>query len=440
MAGRRKPPRLRTKDGCYIADFYRLDGGRSTISFGAPGVRTVGDIHIAFGKWLDLFDQHPHKVLDYKDPYEAIDKMVNPATIVTVGELYDKYVAWAKGYLPPLRDKRKNPDLIKIERLERFLKHYWQWPVASFGPDELLATQRAMVEYRYYKTKHPETSIPLTRTGINQLVNQFHKMWQWGVGQEAITQAQAQRLRQVRSLRIGRTEAKDKLKRLAVTEVEFNQVVANVNTVVADMLRLIWMTAMRPSEVCRMRPIDIQRPEPECWLYIPGSDVSPVGDHKTAHYQRVRAIPLTASAQEIIKRRIKDPKGTEPFFRPVDALEELRQKRFALRQTPIYQGNRPGTNCKVNPMIKPSDHYDSDSLAQAVKRACDRAGVARFSPYDLRRSVATRTRAILGKDAAKFLLGHVSSDTTEIYLLDEVREAMKVSLILEKQKTSCEPS
>jgi len=56
-----------------------------------------------------------------------------------------------------------------------------------------------------------------------------------------------------------------------------------------------------------------------------------------------------------------------------------------------------------------------------------RAGVETFTRYDLRRSLATRTRAQLGKEAAKVLLGHTSTATTDIYLLDEVQEAMKVA-------------
>jgi hypothetical protein len=36
-------------------------------------------------------------------------------------------------------------------------------------------------------------------------------------------------------------------------------------------------------------------------------------------------------------------------------------------------------------------------------------------------------RAKLSKEAAKLLLGHVSTDTTEIYLLEEVQEAMKAA-------------
>ncbi len=64
---------------------------------------------------------------------------------------------------------------------------------------------------------------------------------------------------------------------------------------------------------------------------------------------------------------------------------------------------------------------------QRVQRPAD---VDLFVPYDLRRTVATGTRAILGKEAAKVLLGHTKTDTTEIYLLEEVQEAMKVAKLL----------
>ncbi len=48
--------------------------------------------------------------------------------------------------------------------------------------------------------------------------------------------------------------------------------------------------------------------------------------------------------------------------------------------------------------------------------------------------MATGTRSILGKEAAKLLLGHVSTHTTEIYLLEEVQESMKVAKQLDAHK------
>ena len=58
---------------------------------------------------------------------------------------------------------------------------------------------------------------------------------------------------------------------------------------------------------------------------------------------------------------------------------------------------------------------------------CERADVDIFVPYDLRQTVATGTQAILGKEAARVLLGHTKTNTTDIYLLKEVQEAMKVA-------------
>jgi hypothetical protein len=36
----------------------------------------------------------------------------------------------------------------------------------------------------------------------------------------------------------------------------------------------------------------------------------------------------------------------------------------------------------------------------------------------------------VAKEAAKVLLGHTKTDTTDIYLLEEVQEAMKVAKLL----------
>jgi integrase len=448
MAGKRKTPKLRQKDGCFVTDIYKPDGRRTTISFGSPGQRTAGEIYAAFGKWLDLFNQHPHRVLVFRDPYEAIDRIINRNAILTLGELYDKYLEWAVGYFPALRDGRECPELVQIRRIEKFLRTFADWPVAGFGPEELRTVQEAMVAYRYTrnrrgstKSKHAgpgngkdgadaeDASKPLAlgRSSINRMINQIHKMWRWGIGRMITTEAQCHLMKEVRPLRAGKTTAKDAVRRRPITEEELAAVVAKMPTVTGDMVRLCWLTAMRPSEVCRMRPIDILRDDEDCWLYIPGRDEGPVGDHETAHHQRVRAIPLTRQAQDILRPRLKGLEPTEAIFSPTETIREMRKRRSKKRQTPVGQGNSTGTNRRLHPMIAPGAQYTPHSFAGAVKRGCDSAGVERFTPYDIRRTAATRIRAQLSKDAAKLILGHVSSTTTEIYLLDEVQERMKVA-------------
>ena len=367
MAGKRRPITLRKKRGAYVADIYRPDGRRTTVSFGSAKGRTASEIHIAFSKWLDLLKEHPSKVLSFDSPYDALDSMIHPGSILTVGQLVDNYSEWARQYLAPLRDNKPHPDISRIQRLQRFLKHYLDWKVADFGTDELSKVQQDMVAYRYRKSKHDDEMVPYTRSGINQVINQIHKIWQWAVTHEIVTDTQARKLREVRSLRPGRTSAQDRPKRAPVTEEEFNVVIKHLTHVVADMLRLMWITAMRPGEVIRMRPYDITREDEECWLYIPGRDVGQVGDHKTAYRQRVRVIPLTRKAQKILKPRITNFDSKQPIFKPVDAMCEMRERRFANRETPITQGNRADTNRKINPMIKPGRTYTINSLYTAVR-------------------------------------------------------------------------
>ena len=135
---------------------------------------------------------------------------------------------------------------------------------------------------------------------------------------------------------------------------------------------------------------------------------------------------------DILSRRISDFSSKKYIFSPQDSITEFRQARRNNRRTPLSCGNRSGSNRQEIPKRKSGNCYTNDSFAKACKRSCKRAGVEKFVPYDLRRTVATKTRAELGKEAARTLLGHAEQSTTDIYLLDEVQEAMKVAKALAK--------
>ena len=48
-------------------------------------------------------------------------------------------------------------------------------------------------------------------------------------------------------------------------------------------------------------------------------------------------------------------------------------------------------------------------------------------------TVLRLARSVLGKEAMRVLLGHTTTDTTDIYLLEEVQEAIKVAKSLASQ-------
>lgn len=427
MAGRRKTPQLRFDGRYYVANIYQVDGKRNMISFGGLGERTEGQIHAAFGKWLDLYNQQPHKVLSFKNPYEAIEQIVNPSSVVTVGELIEKYETHRKKVINFVNHNLEHPDFRFIKRVRQFLKAYKDWPIDTLGPDELESIRSALINHKYV---HGKVQKRYTRRGINDVIKWIRRIWRWGMGRQLVKPEQIQGFEEVRALKMGDTDAPDNRRRGRVTRKELDKVVVNVPSVVADMLKLIWHTGMRPQEVCKMRPYDIVCEDSECWLYIPERDRTPVGKHKTTRYERVKVIPLTAECQKILAPRIKDFNSKQYIFSPKESMARLQEQKSAARRTPLNWGNRPGSNRKEHPMIRPGEQYNNGSLCQACKRGCERAGVEKFVPYDLRRTMATGTRAVLGKEAAKVLLGHTKTDTTDIYLLEEVQEAIKVAKLL----------
>ena len=431
MAGKRKTPKLRMDGKYYVVSIYKPNGQRTNISFGSTDERTEGEIYTAFGKWLDLFKQQPQKTLSFKNPYEAIEQIFNPMGIITIDQLLDKYLQLANDNMRPDRNGNESPDIRKIKRTRRFLETYHNWPFQDFGPYELRAVQKKLVRHEYRSGK---TKKRYTRRGVNDTIKWIRHIWEWGMGRQIVKIEQIQSLKEVKPLKMGQLSTVDKTKRRRVTKEEFQKVIKAVSSVVGDILQLIWYTGMRPYEACEIRPYDILTDDPKCWLYIPGRDKTPVGGHKTAHFGRVKVIPLTKEPKKILASRIKDFDSKEYIFSPKEAVQELLGRKAASRKTPLKCGNRPGTNKNKHPMVQPGKKYNSNSLCHACKRGCERAGVEVFVPYDLRRTMATGTRSILGKEAARVLLGHTKTDTTDIYLLEEVQEAIKVAKLLDSIK------
>lgn len=434
MSGRRKRPSLRFDGQYWITTVYKPSGVRGTVSFGSPNDRKESDIKIAFETWIDLFLKYPHKMLSYEDPYQAIEQIINPSVVSTVGQLIDKYEATFKKQARPVRHGLEHPNLRFIDRVRRFLEPYYDWSVDSFGPDELAVVKKKLKEFRYTKGKVKKQ---YTRRGINDVLKWIGKIFKWGVGRRIVTQETLISLDEVKPYRMGDQGTVDRIKRRRVTEEEFQKVISCVNSVIGDMLTLIWHTGMRPYEICEMRPYDILRDDPECWIYIPGRDKTPVGMHKTTGSERIKVVPLAGVCIDILSKRINDFDSKQVVFSPRDSIREFLETKKRDRKTPLTCGNIPGSNRKKKTKFNIGDQYNNNSLELACERGCFKAGVERFVPYDLRRTAATKTRAVLGKGAARTLLGHTDESTTDIYLLDEVREAMKVAKALaeyEKKK------
>ena len=94
-----------------------------------------------------------------------------------------------------------------------------------------------------------------------------------------------------------------------------------------------------------------------------------------------RQIYLGPKAQEIVKPFLLRPEN-QFSFSPREAVDEHRTKMSEERKTPLSCGNSPGINRRRRP--KPRERYDTSSYWRAIARACEKAGVPRWHPHQLR--------------------------------------------------------
>ncbi len=110
------------------------------------------------------------------------------------------------------------------------------------------------------------------------------------------------------------------------------------------------------------------------------------------------------------------------LFSPKEAMEERRAKMRATRKTPVQPSQRDRK--KPRPRRTPGDYYKVPAYNRAISYACQKAGISKWHPHQLRHNAATVLRKEFGLDVARAVLGHSSPAVTEIYAeLDQAKAA-----------------
>jgi integrase len=204
------------------------------------------------------------------------------------------------------------------------------------------------------------------------------------------------------------------------------------------MVELQLLSGMRPGEVVVMRALDIDMTG-KVWLYRPGSDRGPHGEHKTAWRGHDRIIAIGPRAQEVIKPFLKTDLRAY-LFSPAESMEALWAEQRSKRKTKVQpsQENRR----KRKKKRKPGARYTVASYGRAVAAACRKADavahqkdptipadqviIPHWHPNQLRHAKATEIRREAGLDAARVVLGHRSPRVTEVYAEIDAHKAAEV--------------
>lgn len=179
-------------------------------------------------------------------------------------------------------------------------------------------------------------------------------------------------------------------RRSPVSWVDVERTLPYLLPVQAAAVMVMRLTAARPSEVLGMRGRDIDTSLGDVWLYRPAA-------HKTSHLGHQRVIALGGRARAVLIELHPGGLPDGPLFSPRAALA-MKYGRLPRRRS------RPAR-----------EQYDSQTFARAIARACRRAGVQPWSPYQLRHLAVTEVEVSFGVSAAKAVAGHKSYQATSIY-------------------------
>lgn len=336
---------------------------------------------------------------------------------LTIAELMVRYIDFAQRHYSRNGHPTKEVDNVKVAlRLVRQL--YGPLLVTEFGPLKLKTIQ-SMLAAGYTDSKGNAVAAIARRT-VNARVASVKRMFKWAVSEEMAPADLAHALSTVRGLQKGRTIAREPDPIGPVDDEVVDSTLPHLPSVVADMVRFQRLVGCRPSELCGLRPCDIEKRD-DIWVFTPS-------EHKTQHHGHQRRIFVGPRAQEILKPYLsRDP---EQFcFSPSESEADRKQAMRSARKTKVQPSQRDRS--KKKPRLKPGSQYTRCSYARAVARACELAFPVpegygaedaaawrkknRWSPNRLRHAVGTEVRRKYGLEAAQVVLGHSKADVTQIY-------------------------
>ena len=329
-----------------------------------------------------------------------------------VSELLVAYLGFAESYYSSEGQPTKEFGAM-VNAIEPLNTLYGDTSANDFGPLKLKAIREQLIQQ------------DICRTETNKRIGRIKRVFKWGVSEEMISPVH-ESLRTVSGLKFGRTSARESEPVKPVDRTTVELTIPYVTPQISAMIRLQLLTGMRPGEVIRMRPSDIDKAA-DVWIYTPAT-------HKGRWRGHDRTVPLGPQAQQLIEPFLGRPE--EDFlFSPAEA-DEYRHELRAVhrnRKTPIYPCElRAREKRKLKARGRKSrrpkgNHYTPDSYRRAIeygvtrsnrerKKADPEAGsIPKWSPYQLRHSFATNIRRDYGVEAAQLGLGHARTNIVDVY-------------------------
>lgn len=350
------------------------------------------DLGIAKALAEELLSQHIY------NNSEEVKKM----QAKTIADLIRAYYSYIKKYY-----NSKEPANIKYA-IEFLRSKYHTMPIEDFGPLKLKALRTSMIKEKNW-----------VRSVINRRINMIVRMFKWGASEQLVPVHIFQSLATVENLHKGRSEVRESKRVRPVSDAHIKAVLPYLSQTVADMVRLQRLTGMRSTELCIIRPMDVDRTH-DIWIYTPSIFK---GDHLD-HYER--KVALGPQAQAVLcKYLIGDPQAF--CFTPAKA--QLDRGRQPMDYRPRYDKDTYGRAIRraLNAANRDIKQQCREESPDQWEKLYESRQIPLWHPHQIRHTHATEIASAESVETAKAALGHKRLQTTEIYAEKDLRRAIEAA-------------
>ena len=313
---------------------------------------------------------------------ELPPKKVSNAPVGTTGKL-PLIADLVAEFLDYAEEKKDKSDFSKFKTVCNALLRYATLPTEQFDACLLLEVQKEFIE----------DEADYARTYINKLINFCIHIFKWGEPRRLCPAGKSGQLRAIEPVQYGQARETEDRMPVDGAVVERTLATGKLLPVYQAIIRILQSTGARPIELFRMRIADIDRSDPEIWVYRPRN-------HKTKRYNRRRIITFGAKEQKVLLPYLE--KAPNAFIlSPLDEMRELMER-----------GEQ--TKRRKNEI---AEQFDTGKVCIALREAIEAANlelprdqqIPHWTMYQLRHSYLTKMVEQHGENDAALAGGHSDS-------------------------------
>ncbi|GHT28891.1 integrase [Planctomycetales bacterium] len=256
---------------------------------------------------------------------------------------------------------------------------------STFKPGYLIWYKRSLIEQGYAKSQ-VKRYIKVVKQVFSWAATPRYDEGTWDI---LPTMVSASLIAEMKMIKVTDADnCRENPLRLDVAYEYIQAVMDYVSPIIEAMMRVQYLTGMRPGEVCTMKVGDIKKTKAEFgnhyrlwdgenWLYV-------AAEHKTKKYIGERQFAIAMEEQEIL----------EPYLAGKSASD------FVFSKTSKRGFGKP---------------FTTDEYGRYIKRTIEKYELEKFTAHQIKHSAVSDTSEKHNRDKARALAGHTSETMTARY-------------------------